>query len=113
MFVDIDPVTYNIDPAALRERVQQPMPGGARPKAVIPVHLYGQCADMDAINAIAADYALTVIEDAAQAIGAEYPSADGPRRAGQMGDFGGFSFVPSKKLGGFGDGVSQEPILPV
>ena len=71
-----------------------------RLKAIIPVHLYGQCADMDPILAIARDNHLTVIEDAAQAIGAEYKG----RRAGEMGDFGCFSFFPSKNLGAFGDG---------
>jgi dTDP-4-amino-4,6-dideoxygalactose transaminase len=72
----------------------------ARLKAIIPVHLYGQCADMDPILKIAKKYNLFVIEDAAQAIGAEYRG----RRAGSMGDFGCFSFFPSKNLGAFGDG---------
>jgi dTDP-4-amino-4,6-dideoxygalactose transaminase len=71
-----------------------------RTKAVVPVHLYGQCADMDPILAVAAVHGWVVIEDAAQAIGAEYKG----RRAGSMGDYGCFSFFPSKNLGAFGDG---------
>jgi dTDP-4-amino-4,6-dideoxygalactose transaminase len=74
-------------------------------KAVIPIHLYGQCADMESILDVARTYGLTVIEDAAQAIGAEYAFGNGTvRRAGSMGDFGCFSFFPSKNLGAFGDG---------
>jgi len=72
----------------------------------MPVHLYGQCADMDGILEIANEYGLVVVEDGAQAIGAEYPSIhkEVPLRAGSMGHFGCFSFFPSKNLGGFGDG---------
>ncbi len=101
IFVDIDPDTYNISPESL-ESVIAAMTGKelARLKAVMPVHLYGQCADMDPILKIANEYNLFVIEDAAQAIGAEYRG----RRAGAMGDFGCFSFFPSKNLGAFGDG---------
>lgn len=101
VFVDILPDTYNIDPEKIAA-VLSGMPVATRKtvKAVIPVHLYGQCANMDAILAIAKEYELTVIEDAAQAIGAEYKG----KRAGAMGDFGCFSFFPSKNLGGFGDG---------
>lgn len=101
IFVDIDPDTYNID-SGLLERALSAMSSQdmARVKAVIPVHLYGQCADMDPILKIAADYKLIVIEDAAQAIGADYKG----RRAGSIGDFGCFSFFPSKNLGAFGDG---------
>ena len=101
IFVDIDPDTYNISPESL-ESVIAAMTGKelARLKAVMPVHLYGQCADMDPILKIAKEYNLFVIEDAAQAIGAEYRG----RRAGAMGDFGCFSFFPSKNLGAFGDG---------
>lgn len=72
----------------------------SRTKAIIPVHLFGQCADMDKIMAIAAKHKLIVIEDACQAIGSEYKG----RRAGSMGDYGCFSFFPSKNLGCFGDG---------
>jgi dTDP-4-amino-4,6-dideoxygalactose transaminase len=106
VFVDIDPETYNLDPAAVRAclenwSVDHP---DLTAKVLMPVHLYGQCADMDALNALAAEHGLKVIEDACQAIGAEYPSSAGTRRAGAMGDAGGFSFFPSKNLGGFGDG---------
>ncbi len=95
VFVDIDPVTYNIDPAKLEPAIS------ARTKALIPVHLYGQCADMASILEIATRRGLAVIEDAAQAIGAEY--RDG-RRAGSMGSAGCLSFFPSKNLGALGDG---------
>ncbi len=93
-FVDIDPNTYNIDPARIEEKITD------RTKAIIPVHLYGQCADMDPILELAERHGLTVIEDAAQAIGAEYKG----RRAGSMGHYGCFSFFPSKNLGCAGDG---------
>ncbi|MCP3951063.1 MAG: DegT/DnrJ/EryC1/StrS family aminotransferase [Desulfobacterales bacterium] len=101
VFVDIDPDTYNINPALIDQALAD-MTGGQREKvkAIIPVHLYGQCAEMDPIMAIAEDRNLAVIEDAAQAIGAEYRG----RRAGSMGSFGCFSFFPSKNLGAFGDG---------
>lgn len=111
VFVDIDPHTFNISPAALGDTLSR-MPAARRAKvrAVIPVHLYGQCADMDPILEISRQYGLTVIEDAAQAIGAEYKD----RRAGSMGDFGCFSFFPSKNLGAFGDGgmvTTQSPAV--
>ena len=101
VFVDIDPDTYNIS-ADCMDRVISDMNEEERMrlKAVIPVHLYGQCADMQSILKIAGEYNLIVIEDAAQAIGAEYNKI----RAGSMGDFGCFSFFPSKNLGAFGDG---------
>ena len=94
VFVDIDPLTYNIDPAALASAITP------RTRAIIPVHLYGQMSDMNPIMEIAERHKLYVIEDAAQAIGAEY---DG-KRAGSIGHMGCFSFFPSKNLGGFGDG---------
>lgn len=94
VFVDIDAITYNIDAAKIAAAVTP------RTKAIIPVHLYGQCADMAAINAIARRHKFAVIEDACQAIGAEF---DG-RRAGRLGDVGCFSFYPTKNLGGIGDG---------
>jgi dTDP-4-amino-4,6-dideoxygalactose transaminase len=94
VFVDIDPHTYNIDPSAIEAAITP------RTRAIIPVHLYGQMAEMDAIMEIAARHNLIVIEDAAQAIGSEYKG----RRAGSIGHFGCFSFFPSKNLGGFGDG---------
>jgi dTDP-4-amino-4,6-dideoxygalactose transaminase len=95
IFADMDPVTYNIDPETIRS------PMSRHTKVIIPVHLYGQCAEMKPILDIADQYGLTVVEDAAQAIGAQY--RDG-RRAGSMGTVGCFSFFPSKNLGGFGDG---------
>lgn len=94
VFVDIDPSTYNIDPEKI-ESVITP-----RTRAIIPVHLYGQMADMEPIMEIARRHNLYVIEDAAQAIGSEYRG----RRAGSIGHLGCFSFFPSKNLGGFGDG---------
>lgn len=94
VFVDIEPQTFNIDPALIEAAITP------RTKAIIPVHLYGQMAEMDAIMAIATRHHLAVIEDAAQAIGAEYKG----RRAGSIGTMGCFSFFPSKNLGGFGDG---------
>lgn len=94
VFVDIDPQTYNIDPSGIEARITP------RTKAIMPVHLYGQCAEMEPILAIAARHGLSVIEDAAQAIGAEYRG----RRAGSMGRYGCFSFFPSKNLGAAGDG---------
>lgn len=106
MFCDIDPQTYNIDPEKLEEFLQKAKrtPRIQKVKAVIPVHLYGQCADMDPLSAAAKKYGLWVIEDAAQAITAEYPSRKGIRRAGSMGTVGTLSFFPSKNLGGYGDG---------
>jgi len=94
VFVDIDPVTYNIDAAKISEAIT------SQTKAIIPVHIYGQCADMDAVLSIAQGKNVPVIEDAAQAIGAE----DRGRRAGSMGLAGCFSFYPTKNLGGAGDG---------
>jgi len=106
VFVDIDPKTYNLNPELLESCVSGL--GKAerhRLKAVIPVHLYGQCADMEAILDIAKKLNLIVIEDAAQAIGAEYQFPNGKiKRAGSMGEYGCFSFFPSKNLGAFGDG---------
>lgn len=101
VFADIDPDTYNISPEKISEIVcSMKAADRARLKAVMPVHLYGQCADMDPIIDIAKKFNLLVIEDAAQAIGSEYKG----RRAGSMGSFGCFSFFPSKNLGAFGDG---------
>jgi dTDP-4-amino-4,6-dideoxygalactose transaminase len=94
VFVDIDPATFNIDAAQIQAAITQ------RTKAIIPVHLFGQPADMDPIVTIARRHNLAVVEDAAQAIGAEYNR----RRAGSMGDIGCFSFFPSKNLGCYGDG---------
>jgi len=94
VFVDIEPDTYNLDAAKIEKAVTK------KTKAIMPVHLFGQCVDMDPIMAIAKKYNLKVIEDAAQAIGAGY----GGKQAGSIGDFGCFSFFPSKNLGCFGDG---------
>jgi dTDP-4-amino-4,6-dideoxygalactose transaminase len=91
--VDIDPLTFNIDPRAADAAVTP------RTRAIIPVHLYGQCADMDPLLDLARRHGLAVIEDAAQAIGAAYKD----RQAGTMGQAGCFSFFPSKNLGAFGD----------
>jgi dTDP-4-amino-4,6-dideoxygalactose transaminase len=99
VFVDIEPDTYNIDPDALEELLKSAK-GRGRVKAVIPVHLYGRCADMARVKRVARQWGLKVIEDAAQAVGAEYRS----QRAGSIGDTGCFSFYPSKNLGCFGDG---------
>ena len=93
VFVDIEPETYNIDPARIEAAITP------RTKAIIPVHLYGQTAEMDPITEIARTHGLTVLEDAAQAIGAAYQG----RRAGGLGHVAAFSFYPSKNLGGFGD----------
>ncbi|MDD8017245.1 MAG: DegT/DnrJ/EryC1/StrS family aminotransferase [Bacteroidota bacterium] len=95
VFVDVDKVTMNINPAEIEKKIT------AKTKAIIPVHLYGQSADMEPIMAIAKKHKLLVVEDAAQAIGAQYK--DG-RHAGTIGDIGCFSFFPSKNLGCFGDG---------
>ncbi len=94
VFVDIDPATFNIDPALVAAAIT------TKTKAILPVHLFGQCADMDSLLTIAARHKLPVIEDAAQAIGAEYKR----RSAGSIGDIGCLSFYPTKNLGGAGDG---------
>lgn len=94
VFVDIDPRTFNIDPT-LMERAITP-----RTKAIMPVHLFGQCAEMEALSAVARRHNLPIVEDAAQAIGAKYRG----RAAGTLGTLGCFSFYPTKNLGGFGEG---------
>lgn len=102
VLVDIDPSTFNMDCAQLESRIT------SRTRAIVPVHLYGQMADMDAVMAVAARHGLVVIEDAAQAIGAE----DRGRRAGSIGHYGCLSFFPSKNLGAAGDGgmvVTNDP----
>lgn len=93
VFVDIDPRTYNLDTSQVASKVTN------KTRAIIPVHLYGQMADMDGVMAVAEKYGLVVIEDAAQAIGAEHKG----RRAGSIGHYGCFSFFPSKNLGAAGD----------
>jgi dTDP-4-amino-4,6-dideoxygalactose transaminase len=106
VFCDIDPVTYNIDASSLEEVLLKLKRGRrlGRVKAILPVHLYGQVADMDPIMKLAANHGLRVVEDAAQAIGSEYPGRKGIRRAGAIGTLGTLSFYPSKNLGGYGDG---------
>ncbi|MCK4403462.1 MAG: DegT/DnrJ/EryC1/StrS family aminotransferase [candidate division Zixibacteria bacterium] len=94
VFVDIDPNTYNMEPDQIEKKIT------SKTKAIMPVHLYGQCVDMDPITEIARKHNLKVVEDAAQAIGAKYKG----RKAGTLGDFGCFSFFPSKNLGAAGDG---------
>lgn len=104
VFVDIDPVTFNIDPSGVEKAVTP------RTRAILPVHLFGQCADMDPILDVAERRGLAVIEDAAQAIGAEYNG----RRAGSLGVVGCLSFFPSKNLGAWGDAgavVTNDPQL--
>ena len=107
VFADIDPVSFNIDPEKVAE-ILDDTALAAKIKAIIPVHLFGQCADMQPLLQLAAQHQIPVIEDAAQAIGASYPMiVDGKvvwKRAGSMGDCGCFSFFPSKNLGAMGDG---------
>jgi dTDP-4-amino-4,6-dideoxygalactose transaminase len=104
VFVDIEPDSYNIDPALIEAAITP------KTKVIVPVHLYGQTADMDPIRAISRKHELLVLEDAAQAIGAAYKG----QRAGSLGDVAALSFYPSKNLGGFGDGgmiVTDDPVL--
>jgi len=102
-FCDIDPSSYNMCPQSLEQRLKQELDAGSRVRAIIPVHLYGQCAEMDRILAVANEHDIPVIEDAAQVIGGTYPSSSGKRVAGTMGLCGTFSFFPSKNLGAIGD----------
>ncbi len=103
VFADIDPTSFNIDPSAMAVILEKDTKKTI--KAIIPVHLYGQCADMGEIMALSKKHDIPVIEDAAQAIGADYPSASGEwLRSGSIGLAGCFSFFPSKNLGGIGDG---------
>ena len=111
LFVDIDPQTYNLDPgkieAAIETNRRNPR---ARLKAIMPVHLFGQPAEMDDIQKIARTHGLSVVEDACQAIGAHYRG----KKVGTLSEFGCYSFFPSKNLGGFGDGglaVTADPAL--
>ena len=113
VFVDIDPATGNISPAAIQryiaENCQANADGGLKTKsgekirAIVPVHLFGLCSEMDAIHQISERYQLDVIEDAAQSIGAEYRFGERAAKAGTMGEAGYFSFYPSKNLGAAGD----------
>ena len=97
IFVDIDPHTLNLDPAKVELYLREGRSSNLR--AILPVHLYGQCADMDAFTRVAKEFRLTIIEDAAQAIGARWRDA----RAGSMGKAAAFSFYPSKNLSAYGD----------
>lgn len=94
VFVDVDPQTFNLDPAKIKAAITP------RTRALMPVHLFGQCAEMEPIVELARKHNLAIIEDAAQAIGSDYRG----QRAGAMGQLGCFSFFPSKNLGGIGDG---------
>src|SRR6202046_868023 len=120
VFCDIDPVSFNLSPQAVSDFIDQHCrvqgnqlhnrATGGRIKGLMPVHLYGQSADMDPLMAVAKHYNLKVIEDAAQAIGTEYHGV----RVGSIGDIGCFSFFPSKNLGAFGDARlcrTQDPVL--
>jgi dTDP-4-amino-4,6-dideoxygalactose transaminase len=106
LFCDIEEDSYNLDPDKLEALLARKVGDRdmSRVKAVIPVHLYGQLADMDRIQDLARRYKLSVVEDAAQAVGSEYPGAAGVKRACTLGDMGILSFFPSKNLGGYGDG---------
>ncbi len=109
VFVDPDPFTYNISPSEVKKAVTP------RTKAIVPVHLFGQCADMESLSATAREYDLFIIEDAAQATGTDYIFSDGTRKkAGTIGTIGTTSFFPSKNLGCYGDGgalYTSEPAL--
>jgi UDP-2-acetamido-2-deoxy-ribo-hexuluronate aminotransferase len=99
VIVDPEPDSYNISPSSIERAITE------KTKAIIPVHLFGQCADMEPIMNIAKKYDLYVIEDAAQSTGTDYSFSDGTRKkAGTIGDIGCTSFFPSKNLGGYGDG---------
>ncbi len=104
VFVDVERDSFNLDASKIEAAVT------ARTRVIQPVHLYGQCADMDAVNAVAKKHGLAVLEDAAQSLGAE----DKGRPAGSMGDVGAYSFYPSKNLGGVGDGgmmVTKDAVI--
>jgi dTDP-4-amino-4,6-dideoxygalactose transaminase len=113
IFIDIDPSTYNLSTTALERYLTESCsrdnegslcgPKGEKLRAIVPVHLYGLCCEMDAIHEISERFQLDVIEDAAQALGAEYPFQGGKAKAGAMGEVGTLSFYPSKNLGAAGD----------
>ena len=113
VFIDIDPSTYNISTKALEEYLTKSCsrdkegslrgPKGEKIRAIVPVHLYGLCCEMDAVHEISERFQLEVIEDAAQALGAEYPFRGGTAKAGAMGEVGSLSFYPTKNLGAAGD----------
>ncbi|HLI75505.1 MAG TPA: DegT/DnrJ/EryC1/StrS family aminotransferase [Acidobacteriaceae bacterium] len=99
VFADIDPLTFNLSPAAVEQALSRPLPPETVYAAIMPVHLYGQCADMDGLRAIAQKHNLKIVEDAAQAFGAEWRG----HPAGSLGDAAAFSFYPTKNLSAFGD----------
>src|SRR5262249_26893554 len=102
VFADIDPVTYNLDPLQVENKITD------RTRAIIAVHLYGQCADMEPLWRVAERHGLPIIEDAAQAFAAEYQG----KRTGTLGAISCFSFYPSKNLGAYGDAgmvVTNDP----
>jgi dTDP-4-amino-4,6-dideoxygalactose transaminase len=105
IYCDIDPVTFNLDPAMLESILDEEIgqKGNSKIKGIIPVHLYGQCADMAPIVELAEKYGLFILEDAAQAVGSEYLMGDNVKRACTMGQAGILSFYPAKNLGAFGD----------
>src|SRR6266404_6437290 len=113
LFADIDPETYNIRPSTIQEYIEkncQADSGGAwrtnrgeKIRAIVPVHLFGLCCDMNALYEISQHFQFDLIEDAAQAIGAEFPFGESAAKAGTMGEVGFFSFYPSKNLGAAGD----------
>src|SRR5262252_155420 len=112
VFIDIEPDTYNISASALRRYVEKHChvvegrlinENRLLVRALMPAHLFGLCCDMNEMTAIAREHNLVLIEDAAQAMGAEFPLKNGPAKAGSMGDVGCFSFYPSKNLGAAGD----------
>jgi dTDP-4-amino-4,6-dideoxygalactose transaminase len=114
VLVEIDADTFNMDPKKLAAWFDTNKDKASQVKAIIPIHLFGQCADMTPILEVANRYNIPVIEDAAQAIGATYPAKDGVRKAGSMGTIGCYSFFPSKNLGCAGDGgavVTNDPVL--
>jgi dTDP-4-amino-4,6-dideoxygalactose transaminase len=112
VFIDVDPLTLNVSPTGLEQYLRACSrdkdgslrnSNGENIRAIVPVHLYGLCCDMNAIMRIAEEFRLAVIEDAAQALGAEFPFRNGGAKAGTMGEMGTFSFYPSKNLGAAGD----------
>ena len=103
VFVDIDPRTFTLDPDALSDWFDRETDRRRRVKAIVPVHLFGQCADMTPILSLASTYGVAVVEDAAQALGAGYPDGKVMRSAGSIGRFGCYSFHPTKNLGAMGD----------
>jgi dTDP-4-amino-4,6-dideoxygalactose transaminase len=114
VLVEIDADTFNMDPQKLAEWFDNNKDKASKVKAIIPIHLFGQCADMTPILEVANKYNIPVIEDSAQAIGATYPTKDGVKKSGSMGTIGCYSFFPSKNLGCAGDGgavATNDPVL--